>query len=169
MRLTRFQSSALALRPNTGWTRPTIGGRVKGAFMGVKRRAKNFLARPGIKGAMNRVGRGLGTGVGWARQKTGFSANSDTVYFASTISKLKRSTLRPKIRRRKRLLRRLGIAGAVGAVGTLGLAHYLSPMQKAARMVKQAKKARNSQNYSSSQNLTEFRRRNPTTDRKSVV
>jgi hypothetical protein len=82
MRLTRFQSSALAIRPNTGWTRPGIGGRVKGVFAGVKRRAKNFLARPGIKSAVSRVGRGLGTGVGWAKQKTGFRSASSSVRLA---------------------------------------------------------------------------------------
>jgi hypothetical protein len=156
--LTRFQSSALAIRPPTGWKKP---GRIGSALMGIKRRTKNFLARPGIQKSLGKVGRGIGTGVGWARgvggavrKKAGFSASPDIVHFASVTSKLKRSALRPKIRRQKRLLRRLGIAGAVGGVGALGLAYRLNrPMRNAQALVTKRKTG-----FSRLQNLTEFGR-----------
>ncbi|HEY9610598.1 hypothetical protein [Allocoleopsis sp.] len=104
--MARFQAGALAIRPTTSWTRPTIGGRVKSAFGGLKRRAKNLLARPGIQKAMNSVGSAAGHAVGWtkgaastagnwARQKTGFSASNRLVEF-------RRRRLGSRLRRRRK-------------------------------------------------------------------
>lgn len=81
--LTRFQ----------GWTSSTLGTtspmpRMKGLGMGIKKRAKNFLARPGIQKAMGRIGRATGTGAGWAkgavgsvREKAGFSTRQALAQF----------------------------------------------------------------------------------------
>jgi hypothetical protein len=79
--LARFQGGALAIRPTTSWTKPTMGGRIKGAFTGLKRRAKNLLARPGIQNAMNRVGSTAGKTTGWVRNKTGFSSSYQLAEF----------------------------------------------------------------------------------------
>jgi hypothetical protein len=116
--LARFQGGALAIRPTTSWTKPTMGGRIKGAFTGLKRRAKNLLARPGIQNAMNRVGSTAGNATGWVRKKTGFSGERTLVSFA------RRRFLGKK---RKSLLRRLALpAAGIGALGVLGGAGYLA-------------------------------------------
>jgi len=116
--ITRFQSSALAIRPTTAWTKPTMGGKVRGAFMGLKQRAKNLLARPGIKNAMSRVGGVAGNTVGLVKRKIGFSGERRLASFA------RRRFLGPK---RKSLIRRLALpAAGVGAVAALGGAGYLA-------------------------------------------
>lgn len=121
-RLARFQAGALAIRPTTSWTRPTMGGRVKSAFGGIKRRAKNLLARPGIKSAMNRIGTATGSAVGWARRKTGFSGSRELATFARR---------RFLSKRKKALLRRMAVpATIVGTVGVLAGSDYLAQRQR---------------------------------------
>lgn len=105
--LARFQGGALALRPTTSWTKPTMGGRIRGAYTGLKHRAKNLLARPGVKKAMNRIGTTAGTATGWVKRKTGFSRSYE-------LAEFRRRRLG---RRRKRKLTASGHVGKGAAYG----------------------------------------------------
>lgn len=79
--LARFKGGALALRPTTSWAKPKMGGRIRGAYTGLKRRAKNLLARPGVQKAMNRVGGAAGNAAGWVKRKAGFSRSYELAEF----------------------------------------------------------------------------------------
>lgn len=116
--LARFQAGALAIRPTTSWTRPTMGGRVKSAFGGIKRRAKGLLARPGIKNAMTRIGNKTGSAVGWARRKTGFNSSYELAEFR------RKRRFRGRRRRKPTASGHVGKGAAYGAVagGTTGAA-----------------------------------------------
>lgn len=125
--LARFQAGALAIRPTTSWTRPTMGGRVKSAFGGIKRRAKGLLARPGIKNAMTRIGNKTGSAVGWARRKTGFNSSYELAEFR------RKRRFRGRRRRKPTASGHAGkgaaLGGALGGAGAyyinrrLGLSH----------------------------------------------
>lgn len=109
--LARFKGGALALRPTTSWAKPKMGGRIRGAYTGLKRRAKNLLARPGIQKAMNRVGGAAGNASGWVKQKTGFSRSYELAEFR------RRRLGRSRGRRRK--LTASGHVGKGAAYGAL--------------------------------------------------